>query len=682
MTINISNWSRTTKQLLIIAADCMLLPFSLWASIGLRLNSWDAASAYSWWTFFLPSLIAIPIFIRMGLYRAVIRFLGDRAMITIMLAVSISVVVFAGVYAFLGLPNIPRGALTIYWMLAIFTICVSRFGARMVLRQLESRPERRRVIIYGAGNAGQQLAMVLRINRNYHPVAFVDDEVGQRGLAINGITVYSRDRLESLIEKYDVSEVMLAMPSAPRNRRIEIINELVPLHVRVQVVPDFVELMGSEVKISDVREVEVDELLGRDAVPPVQRLLAANIEGKAVMVTGAGGSIGSELCRQILANKPSILVLYELTEFALYKIERELQLTVQTHKLDIKVLPMLGSVQNEERLANIMRRYGIQTMYHAAAYKHVPLVECNMVEGIVNNVFGTRAAALAAISANVETFVLISTDKAVRPTNVMGASKRMAELVLQSLASDSSVSTRFSIVRFGNVLGSSGSVVPLFRQQIARGGPVTVTHPDIIRYFMTIPEASQLVIQAGALGGNGEVFVLDMGEPVKIIDLARRMINLSGFSVKDTTNPFGDIEITFTGLRPGEKLYEELLIGGDVTGTSHPRIMKANENHLSRSQMDKVIVGLATACSSNNLEAIRQILQEYVAGYSPKSGIIDYLPEEKDSCPESCPKEVPGNAMVISAGSQRSSRKVMQVSLESAAARQLVEPTMLNGPHS
>ncbi|WP_024911803.1 polysaccharide biosynthesis protein [Chania multitudinisentens] len=670
MTINISSWSRTTKQMLIIAADCLLLPFSLWASIGLRLNSWDAANAYSWWIFFLPSLVAIPIFIRMGLYRAVIRFLGDRAMITILLAVSISVMVFAGVYAFLGLPNIPRGALTIYWVLSTFTICVSRFVARIVLHQLEYQPGRRRVIIYGAGNAGQQLAMVLRINRNYHPVAFVDDEIGQRGLAINGITVYSPDRLESLIHKFDVSEVMLAMPSAPHNHRIEIINKLVPLHVRVQVVPSFVQIMGGKVKMSDVREVEVDELLGRDAVPPDQHLLAANIVGKAVMVTGAGGSIGSELCRQILANRPSILVLYELSEFALYNIERELRLTVQTHKLDIKVLPMLGSVQNEERLANIMRQYGIQTMYHAAAYKHVPLVECNMIEGVVNNVFGTQAAALAAISANVETFVLISTDKAVRPTNVMGASKRMAELVLQSLASDSSVPTRFSIVRFGNVLGSSGSVVPLFRQQIAHGGPITVTHPEIIRYFMTIPEASQLVIQAGALGGNGEVFVLDMGEPVKIIDLACRMVNLSGFTVKDTSNPFGDIEIIFTGLRPGEKLYEELLIGGDVTGTSHPRIMKAHESYLSRPLMDKVLVNLSKACSNNQLEAIRQILLEYVAGYSPKCDIIDYLPEPKKFGPKSRVEDA-DDSSVISADSHRNSRIVVQMPMESHPTQHL-----------
>ncbi|WP_144158584.1 polysaccharide biosynthesis protein [Paraburkholderia sp. BCC1885] len=628
MVKKVSSWSRATKRSLIIAADCLLLPFSLWAAIGLRLNSWQAGNAYNWWIFFLPSIIAIPIFVRMGLYRAVIRFLGDKAALTILLAVTISVLLFAGAYDFLGLPNIPRGALAIYWVLAVFNIGVSRFLARIVLRQLESSAGRR-VAIYGAGSAGRQLAIALRISREYMPVAFVDDDAGQRGLSIDGLTVYSSDQLESLIRKLDIHEILLAIPSAPRNRRIEIINQLVPMHVRVQVVPGFADLLGGEVKMSDVREVEIDELLGRDAVPPDERLLSANIRGRAVMVTGAGGSIGSELCRQILANKPSILVLYEQSEFALYKIEHELRLVAQNQKFEIDILPVLGSVQNMGRLDGVMSRYAIQTVYHAAAYKHVPLVECNMIEGIQNNTFGTRAAALAAIAAGVETFVLISTDKAVRPTNVMGASKRMAELVLQAFASDPAVATRFSIVRFGNVLGSSGSVVPLFRQQIARGGPVTVTHPEIIRYFMTIPEASQLVIQAGALGGNGEVFVLDMGEPVKILDLARRMINLSGYSVKDSNNPHGDIEIGFSGLRPGEKLYEELLIGGDVTGTSHPRIMKAHESHLARVHMEELVETLAAACSDNNLERIRGILFEYVAGYKPERGIVDHLHEPK-----------------------------------------------------
>ncbi|CAE6812069.1 UDP-N-acetyl-alpha-D-glucosamine C6 dehydratase [Paraburkholderia domus] len=613
-----------------MAADCLLLPFSLWAAICLRMGNWQAANAYSWWIFFLPSVIAIPIFIRMGLYRAVIRFLGDKAALTILLAVTISVLVFSGVYAFLGLPNIPRGALAIYWVMALFTIGVSRFMARILLRQFESRSGRR-VVIYGSGSAGRQLALALRISREYMPVAFVDDDVAQRGLTIDGITVYPSDQLQSLIRKFEATEILLAMPSASRNRRIEIINQLVPMHVRVQVVPGFADLVGGEVKMSDVREVEIDELLGRDAVPPDERLLAANIRDKAVMVTGAGGSIGSELCRQIMANKPKMLVLYELSEFALYSIERELRHVAQVHKSTIEILPVLGSVQNMNRMSNIMCRYKIQTVYHAAAYKHVPLVECNMIEGIVNNTFGTRATALAAIAADVQTFVLISTDKAVRPTNVMGASKRMAELVLQAFASDPDVATHFSIVRFGNVLGSSGSVVPLFRQQIARGGPVTVTHPEIIRYFMTIPEASQLVIQAGALGGNGEVFVLDMGEPVRILDLARRMINLSGFSVKDANDPHGDIEISFTGLRPGEKLYEELLIGGDVTGTSHPRIMKAQENYLPRPRMEAVIEMLANACADNNLVSIRGILFEHVAGYKPERDIVDHLYEARPS---------------------------------------------------
>jgi len=629
MLHGIANWPRAFKRPVIMAADFVLLPLALWTAIGLRLDNWHAASAYSAWIFLLPSIIAIPIFVRLGLYRAVIRYLGDKAAITIVVAVTFSVLIFVSVYAFTGLPAIPRGALAIYWVLAVFYIGASRFLARFLLRRLESAPGQRRVLIYGAGSAGRQLAIALRHGQEYDPVAFIDDDVAQRGLSIDGLVVHQNKNLEALIRRLDISAVVLAIPSAPRSRRIEIINQLATMRVRVQAVPGLADLVGGEVKITDVREVEIDELLGRDAVPPDEKLLGANIRGKAVMVTGAGGSIGSELCRQILRNGPSMLLLYELSEFALYAIERELLLAAQSQKLDLKILPILGSVQNSGRLANVMRRYSIQTVYHAAAYKHVPLVEFNMIEGILNNTFGTQATALAAIDADVETFVLISTDKAVRPTNVMGASKRMAELVLQSFASDPNVRTRFSMVRFGNVLGSSGSVVPLFRQQIARGGPITVTHPEIIRYFMTIPEASQLVIQAGALGGHGEVFVLDMGEPVKIVDLARRMIHLSGLSVKEPgeADGHGDVSIEFSGLRPGEKLYEELLIGDDVMGTPHPRIMKARETYLERPAMEAVLEQLGMACANNDLEAVRQILLENVAGFKPEREIVDLLHE-------------------------------------------------------
>jgi len=625
MLKQVANWPRSIKRPLIMVADFALLPLALWTAIGLRLDNWQAASAYSWWMFLLPSVLAIPIFVRMGLYRAIIRFMGDKAIFTIVLAVTISVLFFVGAYVFLGLPNIPRGALVIYWILANLYIGTSRFLARYVLRRIEFEAGQRRVLIYGAGSAGRQLAVGLRIGHEYDPVGFIDDDVVQHGLTINSLTVYSQEDLGAVVSKLRVTDVLLAIPSAPRKRRIDIINSLLPLHVRVQVMPGLAELAGGEVKISDIREVEIDDLLGRNPVPPDDALLAANIRGKAVMVTGAGGSIGGELCRQIIQLGPKLLVLYELSEFALYNIEHELRLMAASHKIDLQILPVMGSVQNGIRLKSIMMRYGIQTVYHAAAYKHVPLVEFNMVEGILNNTFGTRATALSAIASGVETFVLISTDKAVRPTNVMGASKRLAELVLQSLADDPSVRTQFSMVRFGNVLGSSGSVVPLFRKQIASGGPVTVTHPEIIRYFMTIPEASQLVIQAGAMGGNGEVFVLDMGEPVRIVDLARRMIQLSGFSVRDANTPDGDINIEFTGLRPGEKLYEELLIGDDVTGTPHPRIMKAHESFMSRQHLEGVLEDLANVCMDNDLDRVRQILFDNVSGYKPEREIVDLL---------------------------------------------------------
>lgn len=625
MLRQVANWPRSIKRPLIMVADFVLLPLALWTAIGLRLDNWQFAGTYDWWMFLLPSILAIPIFVRMGLYRAIVRFMGDKAIFTIVLAVSLSVLLFVCAYVFLGLPNIPRGALVIYWILANLYIGASRFLARYVLRKLEFESGPRRVLIYGAGSAGRQLAVGLRIGREYTPVGFVDDDVVQHGLTIDGLTVFSHENLESVVSKLRVTDVLLAIPSAPRKRRVEIINDLVPLHVRVQVMPGLAELAGGEIRISDIREVEIDDLLGRNPVPPDEQLLAANIRNKAVMVTGAGGSIGSELCRQIIQLEPKLLVLYELSEFALYNIEHELKLIAANHDIHVSILPVMGSVQNGVRLKNIMLRYGIQTVYHAAAYKHVPLVEFNMVEGILNNTFGTRATALSAIAAGVETFVLISTDKAVRPTNVMGASKRMAELVLQALADDPSVHTRFSMVRFGNVLGSSGSVVPLFRKQIESGGPVTVTHPEIIRYFMTIPEASQLVIQAGAMGGSGEVFVLDMGEPVRIVDLAKRMIQLSGFSVRDASTPDGDISIEFTGLRPGEKLYEELLIGDDVTGTPHPRIMKAQETFLSRQELEHVLEDLATACVESDLDRVRRILFDHVSGYKPEREIVDLL---------------------------------------------------------
>ena len=626
---------RTTKSLIILAADFILLPLALWCAIALRMDNWNYPSMFSWWVFLLPSLIAAPIFIRMGLYRSVIRYIEDKAVVTIAGAVSLAVLVFVAVVHIIDVPGIPRGSLLIYWLLAMACIIVSRFCARLILRKmLPLAIIRQKVLIYGAGSAGRQLAMALRAGQEFRPIGFVDDSPVQQGMEIGSLDVLTNEQMVERIKKGDVDLVLLAMPSAPHDRQIELINQLEPLAVEVRVLPGMADIVNGEVGATDTREVGVDELLGRLPVPPNQALLARNIAGKSVMVTGAGGSIGSELCRQIIKNKPVRLVLYELSEFALYSIEQELSQIIAEQGLSISLHPVLGSVQNGLRLTSIMSRFGVQTVYHAAAYKHVPLVEYNITEGILNNAYGTRTAAAAAIMAGVEFFVLISTDKAVRPTNVMGASKRMAELALQAYALDPTVTTRFSMVRFGNVLGSSGSVVPLFRKQIAAGGPVRVTHPDINRFFMTIPEASQLVIQAGAMGGNGEVFVLDMGKPVRIVDLARRMIHLSGYSVKDNEHPNGEIEIQFSGLRPGEKLYEELLIGDNVSGTEHPRIMKAQEKCFTRDELEQAIADLAEACVSNDSQRVLDILKRHVSGFKPDADIRDHLYQSAGYIPD------------------------------------------------
>lgn len=623
----VANWPRVVKSLIVLGADALLLPLSMWTAIGLRLGVWSFPQLRPWWVYLLFPLVAIPIFIRLGLYRAVIRHIEERALVSIALAVTISVWLFAGLLALLALPAVPRGALIILWLIAIIYIGASRFVARAALRNFVYSDERRKipVLIYGAGNAGRELAMALRAGPLYRPVGFIDDNPALEHLQIGGLKVYAASRLPWLIDRFNVHEVLLAMPSTSRSQRIEIINRLERLKVEVRAVPGVAELLGGDTKISSVQEIEVDELLGRDTVPPDNALLDANIKAKRVMVTGAGGSIGSELCRQILQQQPQLLALYEQTEFALYSIEQEIQQLLRAKPYQVKVVPILGSVQDEARVFNVMKRYGIQTVYHAAAYKHVPIVEFNMTEGVLNNTFGTYATVSAAARARVESFVLISTDKAVRPTNVMGASKRMAELVLQAFAQRTDVPMRISMVRFGNVLGSSGSVVPLFRKQIAAGGPLSVTHPEITRYFMTIPEAAQLVIQAGAMGVGGEVFVLDMGEPVKVLDLARRMIHLSGFSVKGEAEPEGEIEIRFTGLRPGEKLYEELLIGDNVSKTRHPKIMMASEDSLPFSEMEAVLRRLKHACESNDHALILEILRACVSGFCPEDEIKDHL---------------------------------------------------------
>ena len=620
---------RSQKRLVSVSIDSVFLLFAFWFALFVRLDSVDVLFKSEYWGLIALTIpISIAGFVRLGLYRAVLRYIGSQAFTAIVAGVAVSTIALV-LLAYYGGVDLPRTVPFIYAAFALVFVG----GARALMRSLVGAGINRRgepVIIYGAGVSGRQTAIALAQSHEFHPVAFVDDDESLHNTSIQGLHVYSSNQLSQLIKQRPTTRVLLAMPSASRSRRQEIINQLEPLTVKVMTLPAMADLVSGDKLFSDVKEVEIEDLLGRDSVAPRQHLLASNIKGKVVMVTGAGGSIGSELCRQILKQEPRKLVLFELSEFALYSIERELTATAQELNLNVEILPMMGSVQRENRVQAVMQAFKVQTVYHAAAYKHVPLVEHNVVEGVRNNVFGTLYTARAAIVAKVETFVLVSTDKAVRPTNVMGTTKRMAELALQALAKEDH-QTRFCMVRFGNVLGSSGSVVPLFRKQIANGGPVTVTHPEITRFFMTIPEASQLVIQAGAMGKGGDVFVLDMGKSVKIVDLAAKMIRLSGFEVKDEANPNGDIAIEFSGLRPGEKLYEELLIGDDVTGTDHERIMTANEIYLPWTELELILNRLDKACHEFNHEAIREILLSAPTGFAPTDGICDLVWQQKKS---------------------------------------------------
>ncbi|CAG0903007.1 unnamed protein product [Cyprideis torosa] len=513
--------------------------------------------------------------------------------------------------------GIPRSIFPIYWGTAFFFIGGSRYVARLYYSRHQRNSDKTNVVIYGAGQSGIQLANALVNNPDFRPVAYLDDDKSLQKAIIQSLPIYSPANLTLVIEKLRVEKVFLALPAVSKQRKSEILRYLEAFPVQVLSIPGISELISGEKNIDELREIEIDELLGRDSVAADEELMNVCIHGLAVMVTGAGGSIGSELCRQIIRLQPSRLVLFDASEFALYQIEQELRALVQSEQLTDRsdfIVPALGSVQDQDRLSEVLFHYRIKTLYHAAAYKHVPMVEHNPIEGIMNNTFGTLRTALAAQRAEVRHFVLISTDKAVRPTNIMGGSKRMAELALQGIAQQSA-KTLFSMVRFGNVLGSSGSVVPLFRQQIRSGGPITLTHPDITRYFMTIPEAAQLVIQAGAMAKGGEVFLLDMGEPIKIIDLARRMIHLSGMSIKDETHPDGDIAILTTGLRPGEKLYEELLIDSSADKTRHPKIFHAHEDYIDWDELTGVLDQLETACAERDTATIQDILETCVQGF-------------------------------------------------------------------
>jgi FlaA1/EpsC-like NDP-sugar epimerase len=625
---------RGAKRLIMGAADAVMLPVALWAAFVLKFDrlSFDMAAYGD--LFLVATVAALVIFAFLGLYRTIIRFMGLHAMATVVAGVFVSVVALEAYDRVARSAHVPLSVLAIYAALALVYLAGSRFIVRYLVYYKRNGGAAKCVAIYGAGEAGARLSSVLLGGPDFAPVAFIDDKRSLHGSRINGIKVFSREALPELIRNYDIERVLLAIPSASLRRKQEILRVLEPLGIHVQSMPDLSDIISGLAHIDELRDVDVVDLLGRDAVPPDPRLFASCIRGKSVLVTGAGGSIGSELCRQIIKLSPRRLVLFEMSELALYTIQGELAEVAGRENITTEIIPLLGNAHHRHRVREVLSTYGVQTVYHAAAYKHVPIVEHNVVEGIHNNVISTWYTAEAARETGVETFVLVSTDKAVNPANVMGATKRLAELVLQALQ-ERTTTTRFCMVRFGNVLASSGSVVPLFKKQIREGGPVTVTHPDVIRYFMTIPEAAQLVIQAGAMAKGGDVFVLDMGRPVLIDDLARRMINLMGLTVRDAADPDGDIEITYTGLRTAEKLFEELLIGSNITGTDHPMIMRAMEHSLPWEKMQQLLNELLIALASFDCRRSVGLLCEAVAEYRQTHDIRDYVWAKKTLAPVS-----------------------------------------------
>jgi FlaA1/EpsC-like NDP-sugar epimerase len=662
---NILSFPRPIKRGLVLILDAGLCVFSVWLAFYLRLGKIVPVSGQNVWAAVASVSLALPIFISAGIYRAIFRYSGLAAMVSIGRAMLLYGVAYGAIFTVVAIEGVPRTVGLIQPMLLMLLVSASRAAARVWLggryqEQLRkaSRPQ---ALIYGAGDAGRQLAAAMVNSCEIRVVGFLDDDHRLHGNLLNGLPIYNPVDLNEILIDLPITNVFLALPGISRHRRNEIINQLKIHKLVVRTLPGLSDLITGKVSLSDVRDLDIDDLLGREAVKPDDRLIKLNTHGKVVLVTGAGGSIGSELCRQILRTNPKKLLLVEVCEFALYKIHLELQsacsrewsrlLNMPGNSDDkrgphlrsknpempvIEIIPLLASVCDKSRMGYIMETWRPDTVYHAAAYKHVPMVEHNPVEGIRNNVWGTRVCAEAARESGVHNFVLISTDKAVRPTNVMGATKRLAEMVLQSMSEISSSNltqsgkaftgeTIFSMVRFGNVLGSSGSVVPMFREQVKSGGPITITHVDITRYFMTIPEAAQLVIQAGAMGKGGDVFVLDMGHPVKIVDLARKVVELSGLTVRDQGNPDGDIELMVTGLRPGEKLYEELLIGDNPEKTQHPRIMKAHEQRLRWGDLERQLDALRDAMICNDVISVRRILEETVSGYQPSGDIVDWV---------------------------------------------------------
>ncbi|WP_324753542.1 nucleoside-diphosphate sugar epimerase/dehydratase [Roseovarius sp. Pro17] len=636
--IHLLTLRRAHKRVLQLMADAALLMISYVGAAVLG----GAGSAVTAAPFWQAALVFVPVsllvFVRLGFYRAVAHYLSMQLLMAILVGVVASASVMLSAVNLMRVP-LPWSTALIYALIAMIVLG----GLRMALRELLQRHAsegRKPVLIYGAGRAGRQLLDSLREQGEFVVVGFVDDAVTLHESEVGGIPIHDPARLGRLIQIYGVQLVLLAVPSASRVQRREIVERLETLPVRVQTIPGMSSILSGKSRMSDLHDIAIEDVLGRDPVPPMMPLMMGDIRGKSVMVTGAGGSIGGELCRQIIQQSPRTLILWELSELALYTLNNELSETIEADGLNVQLVPLMGSVQNPRRLTAAMTRFGVQTIYHAAAYKHVPLVEQNVVEGLRNNVFGTRVVAECAIQARVESVILISSDKAVRPTNVMGASKRLAELICQAAARRQS-DTVFSMVRFGNVLGSSGSVIPRFRAQVERGGPLTVTHPDITRYFMTIPEAAQLVIQAGAMATGGDVFVLDMGEPLKIVDLADRIIRLSGLTPyhlpdhlpDDGTTREGDIAIRFTGLRPGEKLFEELLIGETAGPTQHPRIMTASETCLAPDQLDMLLDDLLVACKMQDIAALRRLIAAAPLGYTPSGPAADLLGGDQDAAP-------------------------------------------------
>lgn len=625
---------RPLKRMVALLLDVVLIGLSVWLAFYLRLGQWVNPFNTEWqpFTALWPALLfSLPIFIISGLYRTIFRFSGLPVLMTLVRAVGIYGVFYAFLITVVGFVGVPRTIGLIQPILLLIFIGISRvltaFWLGGAYRSKLKRGHLPRVLVYGAGATGRQLVGALRQSNQMNILGFLDDDPALDGNVLNGYRIYAADKLPKLISKLKITDVLLALPSINRKRRNEIISFVQTQKLRVKTLPSMIDMAKGKIAISDIHELDIEDLLGRDPVEPNPELLKKNITGKVVLVTGAGGSIGSELCRQIVLEQPRKLILFEQSEFNLYQVNHELGQLIENRALAVELLPILGSVRDESHLRELFALEKPQTVYHAAAYKHVPLVEANPVEGIFNNAFGTLTAATVALEQGVESFTLISTDKAVRPTNVMGASKRLAELVLQGLAQEqkahpkSGCNTIFSMVRFGNVLDSSGSVVPLFKQQVAQGGPVTLTHPEVTRYFMTIPEAAQLVIQASAMAEGGDVFLLDMGDPVKIMDLARRIIELSGLTVCDENNPSGDIEIAITGLRPGEKLYEELLIADNPQTTQNKRIMKAHEEFIIWSEFSARLAALEGYCETRDLAGIQAILKACVSGYTPESNL-------------------------------------------------------------